>query len=91
MKSRFLIAAGLMMVAGPAFASTPYSDPFTAPPNDQALQSLPGHDRSSSEATPFAGDLKQNRTDAMRPMNERRRGDLVPPHRDASGVPAPRI
>jgi hypothetical protein len=85
------------MSVAPALASTPSADPFSASPNDQAAQSSPdqyaGSGDASSDAyvSPFGDHLRRNGTEDMRPANERNPNNLVPPGRDASGVPDPRI
>ena len=94
MKTKFLIAAtALVILAAPAFASTPMSDPFTRLPGDQTTQPAPDQYMGNGNAyvAPFGDRLRQNGTDAMRPMNGRNQNNLMPPRMDASGVPDPRI
>ena len=94
MKIKFLVAtAALLVLAAPAFASTPSRDAFTRTPNDQAAQPLPGQSMGNDNAylAPFGDHLRQSQTDNMRPLSNQNRNNLVPPRMDASGVPDPRI
>ena len=91
MKTKFAAATVLAMLAAPAVASTPISDPFTRAPNGQTAQPAPDSYMGTGNAyvAPFADHLRQNRTDDMRPMDGGSRN--MPPRMDASGVPDPRI
>jgi hypothetical protein len=95
MTAKFLIAAaGLVLMAAPVLASTPYSDPFSTPSNDQATPPAPAPEMGNKDSymSPFADHLRQSPTDSdMRPADRKNRNNLLPPRMDASGVPDPRI
>lgn len=89
MKTRFLIAAALAVVAAPAFANTPANPNAGALSNDSVAK--PGSSDINGDAltTPYHRG-RQSRTDAH-PMMDRGRSNFVPPRMDASGVPDPRV
>jgi len=96
MKTTMLaVSTTLLIMAAPAFASTPTSGSLGTGPTDQTAQpqagQYSGDEYGDAVASPFKDETPQDQDSDMSLNNARGHTDLQPLRRDASGVPDPRI